>query len=74
MSDSFQDTRILEVYLEDLYGRLRQLRQTRPASGEQQRHYSRELLALSQTIRETAAQVRQHSEMVRSQSAQNMSA
>ena len=64
MSDSLGDSRNLEVHLEDVFGRLEQLKYQR-RDGVSQIDAARSLLELSEQLRETSQRIRSKSEGIR---------
>lgn len=72
LTESLQGHRNLEVYLEDLRGRLAKARRFCARGGERSDHvaYTQELLQLSEQIRRASAAVRFRSERVRQEDAQ----
>ena len=65
MSDSLGDSRIIELYLEDLYGRLSRLRGDEQVSNLPAARRTSELLELSKGLRDAAQVLRLHSERIR---------
>lgn len=73
MSDSLRDSRIIELYLEDLYGRLSRLRGEKQVSDLPAVRRTSELLELSKGLRDAAQVLRLHSERIRVATPSNLS-
>lgn len=71
MSDSLADFRNLEVYLEDLHGRLEGLRNQKTDSLSEELQRAQRLREMSRNIREVAALVRRRSEAMRNAASAN---
>lgn len=63
--DSFSDSRILELQWEEVYGKLRELRQ-RQTTRSPDLTCTLQLLSLSETVRAMSAQIRERSSLIRS--------